>query len=119
MRFRLRTLLICIALLGVMSAAAGWWWRKNSAERRAVQTLAQHRVRFDYSDGVRLRVLDEWLDARLGREFRSDVSAVHLDNFEANDPEVVSALRRLPGLGRVHLACWPGMDAAATKLRSD
>jgi len=119
MRFRLRTLLICISLLGVICAAAGWTWRRNSAERKAVQTLALHQARFDYSDGLRFGGMEEWLDTRLGREFRADVSAVHLDNFEANDPEVVSALRRLPGLKRVNVACWPGKVAAGEKLRTD
>ena len=119
MRYRLRTLLICLSLLAVLSAAVGWSWRRNRAEQQAVRTLAAHRVHFEYTRGVRLGALEGWVDARLGREFRSDVSSVHLDNFDSGDPEVVAALRQLPGLKHVKLDCWPGSQAAEKKLKSD
>lgn len=119
MRYRLRTLLICVSLLSVTCAAAGWSWRRNLAEQKAVQILVAHRVEFDYSDGAGLGALEAWVDARLGREFRSDVNTVYVHSWAADDPEVISALRRLPGLRRVTVACWPGMDEAGAKLKSD
>jgi type II secretory pathway pseudopilin PulG len=119
MRYRLRTLLICLSLLSVLCAGAGWSWRRNSAEQKAVQTLIAHRARVEFSDGVRLAGLEAWVDARLGREFRSDVETVRVDNFDANDPDVVAALRRLPALRHVRVECWPGMHAAGEKLKSD
>src|SRR5687767_13419969 len=116
MRYRLRTLLICVSLLSVLCGVAGWSWRRNKAEQEAAHTLNAHGARFTYSDGVRLGALESWVDARLGREFRSDVTTVRLHDSEANHPEVVSALRRLPGLQRVTVACWPGGDEAGSKL---
>jgi hypothetical protein len=119
MRYRLRSLLICVSLLSVICAAAGWSWRRNSAEQEAVESLIAHQARCHYSDGVRLGPLEEWVDARLGRAFRSDVITVYVDDSNANDPEVVSALRRLPGLRRVKVACWAGRDEAWAKLKSE
>ena len=119
MRYRLRTLLICISLLGVVSAVAGWLWRRNLAEQQAVQTLALHRARFDYRDSVPFGALGPWVDARLGREFRSDVSTVHVDDSEANHPDVVLVLKRLPALECVKVACWRGEETAAAQLKSD
>ena len=119
MRYRLRTLLICVSLLSILCAVAGWSWRRNKTEQEAAQTLNAHGARFTYSDDVRLGALEAWVDARLGREFRSDVNTVRLHDSEANHPEVVSALRRLPGLRRVTVACWPGGDEAGSKLKSD
>jgi len=119
MRFRLRTLLIAVSILAFASAAAGWSWRRNQAEQQAVKVLAGHRIGLGYTRGLPLGPLEKWFDARLGREFRSDVSSVHLHSFEADEPKVVAALRRLPGLKRVEVDAWPGSQATVAKLQSD
>jgi|GEM_PF-6770883 type II secretory pathway pseudopilin PulG len=118
MRYRLRTLLVCLSLLSVLCAGAGWSWRRNSAEQKAVQTLIAHGARVEFRDGIQLAGLEAWVDARLGREFRSDVETVRVDSYDANDPEVEAALRRLPGLRRVRVECWPGSQAAGEKFKS-
>ncbi|MCI0358109.1 MAG: hypothetical protein L0211_06485 [Planctomycetaceae bacterium] len=119
MRYRLRTLLVCLTLLSVLCAGAGWSWRRNKAEQKAVQTLIARGARVDYSDTVGSGALGDWVDARLGREFRSDVDTVRVDNYKADDPEIVLALRRLPGLRRVRVECWVGEVESAAKLRSE
>src|SRR5688572_3237064 len=126
MRYRLRTLMIAVSLVSLISAAAGWWWRRNSVEQEAVQILIEHHVRMEFSDpfaggipsGLAQSGLAAWVDARLGQEFRSDVITVRLyDHTDANDPEVVSALQRLPGLKRVVVDCWPGTDESQITLK--
>jgi hypothetical protein len=119
MRFRLRTLLIAMSLAAIACAAAGWWWRRNKVEQEAVQVLVKHHAGIEFSDrfggemptGLAQSGLEAWIDEKLGREFRSDVRTVHLyDHNKADDPEVVAALRRLPGLRHVVVDCWPGTD---------
>ena len=119
MQYRLRTLLIGISLAAVLSAAARWSWRRNAAEQATVQFLVAQGARCDYSEGMPLGRLEGWVDARLGREFRSDVTNVQIYDSQAQDPEVVRALRRLPGLRKVTVACWPTLDVPATNLRGE
>lgn len=120
MRYRLRTLLVCMTLLSVLCASTGWSWRRNKAEKMAVQILRAHYWgRVEYTDGVWLGGLADWVDAHLGREFRSDVDTVRVNNYDADRPEVVLALRQLPGLRRVTVECWVGKVEAAAKLKSE
>ncbi len=114
--------------LGIAFAGGGWWWRRNRREQAGVRILVRHdAVVVEYSDrftnGVQTfnqpSPFQEWVDAHLGREFRSDAIVVHLYDDLASDISVITALKQLPGLRFVVVACRPETESKASALAKE